>query len=138
VHTTLFDVGWRNAPHRVLRNSTVRKWEAAGRPRSGERPGEGELLARSPSRGDMVRYLSATPGSDTEGDIEALSLCSGQGVALVQKVQPTAEAWEVVRQLATRGRDAHGPVRKPQHMTSRLSCLVVNRCARVADVEGCL
>ena len=27
----LFDGGWANAPHRVLRNSTVRDWEAAGR-----------------------------------------------------------------------------------------------------------
>ena len=40
----LFDGGWANAPHRVLRNSTVRDWEAAGRPPSGRRPGEGESL----------------------------------------------------------------------------------------------
>jgi hypothetical protein len=28
----LFDIGWPKAPHRVLRNSTVTAWEAAGRP----------------------------------------------------------------------------------------------------------
>lgn len=43
----LFDVYWPDAPHRVLRNSTVDAWGAAGRPPSGERSGEGELVANS-------------------------------------------------------------------------------------------
>jgi nitronate monooxygenase len=92
----LFDGGWANAPHRVLRNSTVRDWEAAGRPLSGRRPGEGEIIARSPSRGEADRYRSYTPGPDTVGEIEPLSLWSGQGVALVRKVQPAAE---IVREM---------------------------------------
>src|SRR5690349_10483169 len=41
---SLFDIGWPNAPHRVLRNSTVTEWEEAGRPRAGNRPGEGEFV----------------------------------------------------------------------------------------------
>ena len=61
VYTQLFDVGGPNAPHRVLRNSTVRAWEAAGHPASGSRPGEGEVLATSPSRGE----LRAVQGSHT-------------------------------------------------------------------------
>jgi hypothetical protein len=28
----LYDVGWPDSPHRALRNSTARAWEAAGRP----------------------------------------------------------------------------------------------------------
>jgi nitronate monooxygenase len=40
----LFDVGWPNAPHRVLRNRAVEEWEAAGRPPSGRRPGEGTMI----------------------------------------------------------------------------------------------
>jgi NAD(P)H-dependent flavin oxidoreductase YrpB (nitropropane dioxygenase family) len=32
VYPTLFDRGWPNAPHRTLRNSTVRACERAGRP----------------------------------------------------------------------------------------------------------
>lgn len=32
VETTLFDGGWPDSPHRVVRNSTYRHWEAAGRP----------------------------------------------------------------------------------------------------------
>ena len=92
----LFDGGWPNAPHRVLRNSTVRNWEAAGRPPPGQRPGEGVIVARSESRGDADRYMSITPGPDTVGDIEPLSLWAGQGAALVRKVQPAAE---IVREM---------------------------------------
>jgi hypothetical protein len=43
--TELFDVGWPASPHRVLRNSTYERWEAAGSPPSGERPEEGEEVA---------------------------------------------------------------------------------------------
>lgn len=80
----------------MLRNSTVRNWEAAGRPPSGQRPREGEIVARSPTRGEADRYTSITPGPDTVGEIEPLSLWSGQGVALVRKVQPAAD---IVRAL---------------------------------------
>ena len=87
----LFDVGWPNAPHRTLRNSTVTAWEAAGRPSPGNRPGEGEAIASSKKRGDIVRYSAATPGPDVIGDVEALSLWAGQSTGIVRKVQPAAE-----------------------------------------------
>ena len=93
----LFDVGWLKAPHRALRNTTVAKWEAAGRPATGNRPGEGEVIAKSKSRGPIVRYRSYTPASDAEGDIEALSLWAGQSVALVKKPQGAAE---IVREIS--------------------------------------
>ena len=90
-HNDLFNVGWPDAPHRVLRNSTVDLWETEGRPPSGDRPGEGEVIARSPSRGEILRYQSYTPGPDAEGNIEALSMWAGQGLSMVRKVQPAAE-----------------------------------------------
>jgi nitronate monooxygenase len=93
----LFDVRWPKAPHRVLRNKTVEAWEAAGRPPSGQRPGEGEVIATSPTSGEIVRYQSYTPGADAEGDIEALSLWAGQSVGLVSRLQP---AGEIVREIA--------------------------------------
>jgi len=86
----LFDIRWPNAPHRTLRNKTVVDWEAAGRPSSGQRPGEGEVIATSPTAGPIVRYQSYTPGPDAEGDIDALSLWAGQSVGLVKKRQPAA------------------------------------------------
>jgi NAD(P)H-dependent flavin oxidoreductase YrpB (nitropropane dioxygenase family) len=92
----LFDIGWPKAPHRVLRNSTVAAWEAAGRPATGQRPGEGDVVATSKSRGPIVRYRSYTPAADAEGDIDALSLWAGQSAALVHKIQPAAE---IVREI---------------------------------------
>ena len=44
-YADLYDVGWPDAPHRALRTSTAEMWEAAGRPPSGSRPGEGEVIA---------------------------------------------------------------------------------------------
>jgi NAD(P)H-dependent flavin oxidoreductase YrpB (nitropropane dioxygenase family) len=95
----LFDQGWPNAPHRALRNTTVEAWEAAGRPASGARPGEGEEIALRPDGTPLVRYTSETPSKGTEGDIEGLSLWAGQGVALARRTQPAAE---IVAELVSR------------------------------------
>ncbi len=97
VYTTLFDVTWPAAPHRVLRNSTIAAWESAGRPPSGKRPGEGEVLATDGYGFTAVRYQSTTARSDHEGDIEAFPLWAGQGVGLVNRVQPASE---IVREIA--------------------------------------
>ena len=98
---SLFDVGWPNAPHRTLRNKTVSAWESAARPASGQRPGEGVVIATSRSRGPIVRYQTYTPGADVEGDIDALSLWAGQSVGLVSKVQP---AGDIVREIVEEAR----------------------------------
>ncbi|HVH75679.1 MAG TPA: nitronate monooxygenase [Stellaceae bacterium] len=98
---SLFDIRWPNAPHRTLRNQTVAAWEAAGRPPSGRRPGEGEVIAASPSRGPILRYQSATPAADDEGDIEALSLWAGQSAGLVKQLQPAAD---IVRDIVEEAR----------------------------------
>jgi NAD(P)H-dependent flavin oxidoreductase YrpB (nitropropane dioxygenase family) len=87
----LFDGGWKAAPHRVLRNSTVAAWEQAGRPRQGERPGEGDVIATSPSRGEILRYDACTPEGDLTGAIEALPMWAGQTSGMVRRVQPAAE-----------------------------------------------
>jgi len=92
----LLNIGWPRAPHRVLRNSTVAAWEAAGRPLTGKRPGEGEVVATSKSGDKILRYQSYTPAADAEGDIDALSLWAGQSVALVHKIRPAAE---IVREI---------------------------------------
>lgn len=97
VHSSLFDIGWSDAPHRTLRNSTVDAWEAAGRPPTGQRPGEGEVVATDGSGGDVVRYGSTSPRAELDGDIEALSLWAGQSVGLVHDIRPVAD---IVRSIA--------------------------------------
>lgn len=95
-HSSLFDVGWENAPHRVLRNQTIEAWLAAGRPASGQRPGEGEVIAHRPDGSEVVRYQSISVKAGSTGSIADLSLWAGQGVGLVHEVLP---AGEIVRRV---------------------------------------
>jgi nitronate monooxygenase len=90
-YANLYDVGWPDAPHRALRNSTAGMWEAAGRPPNGSRPGEGDVIAHFASGESILRYETAAPMVSTTGDIEALSLWAGQSVALARQSQTAAE-----------------------------------------------
>ena len=90
VLTGLFDGGWPEAPHRVLRNSTYAAWESAGRPASGERPGEGETVAEIGGVA-IPRYSADEPRRAATGDIEAMCLYAGCGVGLVTAVEPAAD-----------------------------------------------
>ncbi len=95
-YTTLYDVGWPDAPHRVVRNSTVDAWEKAGRPASGSRPGEGDVIVQAGETDELVRYGVLSPRKDFTGDIEAMPLWAGQGIGLVNRIQP---AGEIVREI---------------------------------------
>jgi nitronate monooxygenase len=96
VLTGCFDGGWPDAPHRVLRNSTYERWDEAGRPATGSRPGEGDVVAAH--RGTtIVRYAADEPRRATTGDLEAMCLYAGQGVGAVTSVEPAAE---IVRRIA--------------------------------------
>lgn len=95
-YSTLFDIGWKEAPHRTLRNSTVRRWEDAGCPTSGYRPNEGEIIARTAYGAEIERYSDCIPLPGMTGELEALALYAGQSVGLVNQVKP---AGEIVRDL---------------------------------------
>ena len=97
VYGVPFDIGWPDAPHRVLRNATVAAWEAAGRPRAGTRPGEGDVVARDADGESIQRYSSAAPRADVVGDMDAYSLWAGQSAGLIHDVRPAAE---IVRTIA--------------------------------------
>jgi len=96
VYSTLFDIGWENAPHRTLRNSTFDMWEKAGCPPSGKRPNEGEILAQRLDGSSVTRYDSHQPLVTMQGDAEGLALYAGQSVGLAKDVKPTAL---IVKQL---------------------------------------
>ena len=104
IYGQIFDIGWA-APHRVLRNKQVIEWEAVGRPPSGQRPGEGEIIAKMPRAGEVVnvpRYSAflATPGF--EGDLDYAALYCGESCSLVHDIKPAAA---IVRDLV---REAEG------------------------------
>jgi nitronate monooxygenase len=96
VLTAAFDVGWPDAPHRVLRNSTLRALEAAGSPPPGERPGEGEVIAWLGETA-IPRYSDTPPVAGVRGELEALALYAGTGVDAIREVLPAAE---IVERLA--------------------------------------
>jgi nitronate monooxygenase len=98
-YANLYEVGWPDAPHRALHNSTAQMWDAAGKPPPGSRPGEGEIIAHFASGEPIVRYAPAPPLVGTTGEIDALSLWAGQSVALAKRTQPAAE---IVAELVSR------------------------------------
>lgn len=96
----LYDVSWPDAPHRALSNSTSRAWMDAGSSGPGNRPNENEQIGLRPNGDPVVRYQSYTPLPGTSGDVEAMSLWSGQGVSLVREVMPAADIVEELYQGA--------------------------------------
>lgn len=97
VHTELFDGGWPDAPHRVLRNADYQRWIYAGRPSPGQRPGEGDIIGTDPEGDPVLRYTSHLPRQGGEGDVLSQALYSGQGVGLLKGEESAAA---IVRRLA--------------------------------------
>jgi NAD(P)H-dependent flavin oxidoreductase YrpB (nitropropane dioxygenase family) len=95
----LFEMGWPDAPHRAIRNSTAAAWRAAGRPAPRSRRSEGEEVARWASGKPIVRYASVLALEGITGDIGALPLWAGQTVALAKRPQPAAE---IIAELTAR------------------------------------
>jgi NAD(P)H-dependent flavin oxidoreductase YrpB (nitropropane dioxygenase family) len=104
IHTKLFDIGWPDAAHRVLRTKVVDEWERAGAPQSGSRPGEGQQVGTMHGRGidiPLVKYSVVAPADYVEGDIESLPFYAGESVSLVREILP---AKEIVRRIAEESR----------------------------------
>ena len=97
VMTTLFDIGWPAANHRVIRNATYDRWIAAGQPMSGQRPGEGEEvgeLAVGNLRMRLQRYTVIPPLAGFDGDLDAMALYAGESVERINDLLPAGELVE--------------------------------------------
>ena len=95
--TRAFDGGWADAPHRVIRNSTLAAWEAAGGPTDGRRPNEGRIVATRDGV-PIVLYDDAQPTRATSGDVEAMAMYAGMSVDRITREEPAAE---IAARLAT-------------------------------------
>jgi len=95
--TGCYDGGWPYSAHRVLRNYTLERWEAAGCPQPGNRPGEGDLIARTIQDWDIPRYHMASPVSTTTGNVLELALYAGTGCGRINEILP---AKEIVQRLS--------------------------------------
>lgn len=105
VFTLCFDGGWPYASHRVLRNSTLNDWEAAGCPPNGRRPGEGQTIAFSEAGRTVRRYDITSPANDLDGDVLACSLYAGLGCEEIHDIPSASELvprlWEEYRAITT-------------------------------------
>jgi NAD(P)H-dependent flavin oxidoreductase YrpB (nitropropane dioxygenase family) len=104
IYTSLFDLGWP-APHRVLRNKAVEDWEAAGRPASGQRPGEGTIIGTIDLFGNTMqvpKFSAVSAFTAFVGDMEYIALYAGESCGLVNDIKPAAE---IVRDLVREAED---------------------------------
>lgn len=85
-YTLCFDGGWPYAAHRVLRNETLRRWEAAGCPPNGSRPGEGDVVARDSSGTEMHRYSVSPPQASTTGEVMECCQYAGLGTSKITDI----------------------------------------------------
>jgi nitronate monooxygenase len=113
VYAQLFDIGWPDAPHRVLRNKAVAEWEAAGRPPPGRRPGEGTVVGNMPLAErlvDVVRYAVSSPKPGFTGDLDYLALYAGESCSLVHDIKPAAQ---IVREVMRQAEDVLAQIHTP-------------------------
>jgi nitronate monooxygenase len=85
----LFDGGWEDAPHRVLRNRVVREWEAAGKERADETIGVLDSIRGGQI--ELARYSAFMTTPSFHGDIEEAPLWAGESVALVRDIRAAGE-----------------------------------------------
>jgi nitronate monooxygenase len=87
--TSIFDGGWPDVPHRIIRNETVMAWEAAGMPERGLRPGEGEPIATRNGQ-PVVRYAIAQPTRDTVGEVALMAMYAGTSAQAINRREPAS------------------------------------------------
>ncbi len=101
--TVCFDGGWPYAAHRVLRNTTLEQWEAAGCPPSGHRPGEGAVVGWNATGETIPRYADTAPRLGFTGDIEAMCLYAGTSCATIHDVPSATDLiprlWQEARRF---------------------------------------
>lgn len=89
--TVCYEGGWPYTAHRVLRNSTLERWEAAGCPPVGRRPGEGDTVAYTQNGEPILRYEDTAPRLGMTGEIEAMCCYAGTGCSGIRDIPSAAD-----------------------------------------------
>lgn len=79
--TVCFDGNWSYTLHGVLRNNTLKNWEAAGAKMPGSRPNEGELVFNT-----TQRYSAQPPSAGATGTPAEAALYAGQGIEEIRDI----------------------------------------------------
>lgn len=99
VLTKLFDQGWPDAAHRVLRNQAYADWEAAGCPAPGARPDEGAVIGRLTGGTEPVelpRYTVTPPLPQFEGDLEEAALYCGESCDRIDAIRAASDVMDTL------------------------------------------
>lgn len=91
LYSMLFDGGWPNAPHRVLRTSFVSQWEQAGRPPAGQRLEENQIIGYREFGQAVLAYEDSFATSKTTGAIEKFPLYAGQSVEGINEIKSSSK-----------------------------------------------
>ena len=91
VYSYLFDKGWPGAPARTLKNSTYDNWLSAGKPETGSRPGEYDVITKLEPEGAIERYSISLPSSRMSGDVEQMAHYAGQSTGIIKDIKPVAK-----------------------------------------------
>ena len=89
VLTELFDMGWPNAQHRVIRNHTYQQWEGAGKAQSGQRKGENEAIGfvtLATGKQELPRFTIFPPLPNVDADPNDLALYAGESCERVTEI----------------------------------------------------
>ncbi|MEM7542294.1 MAG: nitronate monooxygenase [Pseudomonadota bacterium] len=91
VLTKMFDLGWPDAAHRVIRNETYDRWLSDGEKPSGERPGEGEIVGEVAwGEGiEVPRYAVFPAITDFRGEVANTALYAGESVDDIESLLST-------------------------------------------------
>ena len=90
VYSETFDLGWKNAPHRTMTNSTTQMRQKANCSKQ-NRPNENEVVAYTAAGESILRYSDTIALPGMQGNLEALALYAGQSVGLIDELQPSAD-----------------------------------------------
>ena len=96
VLTVCMNKGWDNASHRIIRNSTFKMWESDGCAKTGNRPGEFDIIGKNISGANIERYSYSAPTIGFEGNIEAMTLYAGTSVV---NINETKSASTIVKDI---------------------------------------
>ena len=90
VYSQTFDIGWKDAPHRTMVNSTTQMWQKASHPKQ-DRPNENEIVGYTAVGEPILRYSDTIALPGMKGNLEALALYAGQSVGLVNNFKSSAD-----------------------------------------------
>lgn len=97
VLTKLFDIGWPDAAHRVIRNKAYDDWEAAGSPPSGTRPDENEIIGElgdGANAMELPRFSVVPPMDNYHGDLGEAALYCGESCDRINSISTTEKVME--------------------------------------------